>query len=159
MCLILPTSLQVNCAKTVLGITLSRSLKESPETRVQSRTFQQNPGTSTQMYQEIIWSMMKHLLCLVKVQRKKSSQGLYPIDSRFPELHFQIFRTIGGHKTAISDFLRFHTQENFNENFFLHKLIKCSSRKPQTKNVFQKWDTVTIFNFLNQPLFEPLSEA
>ena len=58
------------------------AVKDSPETRIQS--FWQNPGTSTQIYQEIIRSKMKHLLFLMQVQRKKSSQGLFPLDIRFP---------------------------------------------------------------------------
>ena len=64
------------------------------------------------------------------------------------------------YKTAIADFLRFHTQENFNENIFLNKLIKSfKSGTPIPKNVFPKWDLAMILKYLNQPLSEPLAEA
>ena len=55
------------------------------------------------------------------------------------------------YKTAIADFLRFHTQENFNEKIFLTKLIKLEAPRP--KNAFPKWDLDIILNFLNQPFF------
>ena len=68
-------------------------------------------------------------------------------------------RTTEGYKTAIADFLRVHTKENFNENI-LNKLIKSfKSEAPRPKNIFPKWDLAMILNFLNQPLFEPLAEA
>ena len=91
---------------------------------------------------------MEYLLCLVQNQGKKSSEGLNPLDSRFRELSFQIL------------FLRFHTEENFNETIFPNKLIKSfKSEAPRPKNVFPKWNLAVILNFLNQPLFEPLSQA
>ena len=69
-------------------------------------------------------------------------------------------RTIEGYKTAIADFLRFHTEENLNENIFLNKLIKSfKSEALSPKTVFPRWDLATILNFLNQLLSELLSDA
>ena len=64
---------------------------------------------------------MEHLLCFVQVQRKKFPQDLYPLIADFlNNLFFKSkklsSRTIEGYKTAIADFLRFHTKENFDEN-------------------------------------------
>ena len=92
-----------------------------------------------------------------EIQGKKAST---PLIADFLNYLFKIKKlspkTIEGYKIAIADFLRFHTQENFNENIFLNKLIKnFKSEAPRPKNVFLKWDLAMILNFVNQPLFEP----
>ena len=70
-------------------------------------------------------------------------------------------RTIEGYKTAIADFLRFHNQENFNENISQQTHQKFQVRSPKTKECLPKVELGydPQLPFLNQPLLEPSSEA
>ena len=69
-------------------------------------------------------------------------------------------RTIEGYRTAIADFLRFHTKEDFNNNFILNNLIKSfKSECPRPKSTFPKWDLALVLNFLLEAPFEPLAKC
>ena len=69
-------------------------------------------------------------------------------------------RTIEGYKTAIADFLKFHSEEDFNKNSILIKLIRSFKKEcPRPQNVFPKWDLAMVLNFLTQSPFEPLAQA
>ena len=74
----------------------------------------------------------EHLLFLVQVPRKRASSLLIAdfLNHLFKKKKLSA-KTIEGYKTAIADFLRFHTEENFSDNIFLNKLIKA----PWPKNV------------------------
>ena len=68
--------------------------------------------------------------------------------------------TIEGYRTALADFLRFHSTEDFNNNIILNNLIRSfKSEGPRPKTIFPKWDLALIMNFLTQSPFEPLAEA
>ena len=69
-------------------------------------------------------------------------------------------RTIEGYKTALADFLKFHSKEDFNSNIILNKLIRSfRTERPRSQTVIPKWDLALILNFLTQSPFEPLAQA
>ena len=69
-------------------------------------------------------------------------------------------RTIEGYKSAIADFLKFHSKEDFNDNIILTKIIKSfKNERPRPQSLVPKWDLALVLNFLTQSPFEPLAQA
>ena len=68
--------------------------------------------------------------------------------------------TIEGYKTAIADFLKFHSDQDFNKSDILNKLIRSFKTEcPRTVSRIPKWDLSLVLNFLCQEPFEPMAEA
>ena len=69
-------------------------------------------------------------------------------------------RTIEGYKTAIADFLKFHSKEDFNHSLILNKLIRSFKTEcPRSANLVPKWDLSLVLNFICKEPFEPISQA
>ena len=56
--------------------------------------------------------------------------------------------TIEGYKTAIAEFLKFHSDKDFNHNSILIRLIRSfKSERPRPSNQIPKWDLALVLNF------------
>lgn len=67
--------------------------------------------------------------------------------------------TISGYRTALCDFLRVHSNEDFSESAILSRLLfSFKSEEPKPVDRCPKWDLSLVLNYLASEKFEPIDK-
>ena len=151
-----PRSSQTACLEAARGNLKGQGFSDEVTTRIL--------GPQRQSTRKLYGSRWEIFCAWCQSHQKDPLKASVPLIAEFLNYLFteKNFKpgTIEGYKTAIADFLKFHSKEDLNKNEVLIKLIRSfKSECPRTISRVPKWDLSLILSFLCKDPFEPMADA